>query len=327
MSTAFASTAVGYSGDPSVSTLPLMLGTPLLFAANMVVARWAESAAIPPLFLAFGRWALAFLFLLPIAAPLLWKWRGVLMENWSRVMLLASLGMGVAVAPQYIGAQRTSAANIALIFAACPVLVALIETIVWRIPAGRVRTCGMSLAAGGVLVVLSKGDVVTLGTLAFGRGDLWVVLAAVGWALYTVLGKRRLLPPLPGTVRLAALIGGGAMVLAPFAAWEAASGALPDFSDARLYAVLCFLAVVPSLGAYFLFDRLVTLVGPSGASISMYLVPLYAALAAWPLLAEMPRSFHAAGFGLILSGVILAASQKRPSFAMETRCPKTTSHG
>lgn len=311
MTTAFANSAVGYSSDPAVSSLPLMLGTPLLFAANMVVARWAESAAIPPLFLAFGRWMLAFVFLLPVAAPQLWKWRRVLMANWPRMLLLASLGMGVAVAPQYIGARNTSAANIALIFAACPVLVVLIETAVWRIPVGRMRLCGMSLAAGGVLVVLSKGDVVTLGTLAFGRGDLWVVLAAAGWALYTVLGKRSLLPPMPGTVRLAALIGGGALVLAPFAAWEAASGAIPNPGDARLFGALCFLAIVPSLGAYFLFDRLVGLAGAAGASVSMYLVPLYASLAAWPLLGEMPQGFHAAGFGLILAGVILAGRQKR----------------
>lgn len=311
MSTAFASTAVGYRSDPSVPSLPLMLGTPLLFAANMVVARWAESAAIPPLFLAFGRWALAFVLLLPIAAPELWKWRHVLMANGSRVLLLASLGMGMAVAPQYIGARNTSAANVALIFAACPVFVTLIETVVWRMPLARMRIYGMALAAGGVLFVLSKGNVATLGTLAFGKGDAWVVLAAVGWALYTVLGKRRPLPPLPETVRLAALIGGGALVLAPFAAWETASGTVPDFGDARLYLCLCFLAIVPSLGAYFFFDRLVGLVGPAGASAAMYLVPLYAALAAWPLLGEMPQAFHAAGFGLILAGVMLASAKRQ----------------
>ena len=311
MSTAFGNTAVGYSSDPSVASLPLMLGTPLLFAANMVVARWAESAAIPPLFLAFGRWALACLFLLPIAAPQLWKWRYVLIANWSPLLLLAGLGMGVAVAPQYIGAHDTSAANVALIFAACPVFVALIETVVWRIPLQRMRIYGMALAMGGVLVVLTQGNIATLGMPAFGRGDLWVLLAAVGWALYTVLGKRHPLPPMPVTVRLAALIGSGALILAPFAAWETASGAMPDFSDARLYASLCFLAIVPSLGAYFFFDRLVGLVGPAGASVSMYLVPLYAAFAAWPLLGEMPQGFHAAGFGLILIGVMLAGSQKR----------------
>lgn len=310
MPSVFARTAVGYRGDPRLAGLPLMLIAPALFAANMVAARWAESAAIPPIFLAFGRWTLAFVILLPFVAPRLWSYRATLHANLPRILLLAALGMGVAVAPQYIGARETSATNVALIFAACPALIALIEALVWRVPVGTLRAVGMSLAIWGVLLVLAKGEVAALGRLQFGRGDLWVVLAACGWALYTVLGKRRPLPALPGEVKLAALIGGGALALAPFALLEVASGTVADFGDARLYAALGFLAVVPSLGAYFCYDRLVGLVGPGGASVSMYLIPLYAALAAWPLLGEVPQAFHIAGFGLILGGVLLSGLQR-----------------
>ncbi len=305
----FARAGVGYGGDPRAAGLPLMLIAPALFAANMVAARWAESAAIPPVFLAFGRWTLAFLILLPFVAPRLWASRAVLAASAPRLLLLGALGMGVAVAPQYIGVRDTSATNVALIFAACPALVALIEAAVWRVPLGTKRAVGMSLAIWGVLLVLARGELGTLAGLRFGTGDLWVVLAACGWALYTVLGKRRPLPALPGEVRLAALIGGGALALAPFALLEAGAGQVADFADGRLYAALIFLAIVPSLGAYCCYDRLVGLVGPGGASVSMYLIPLYAALAAWPLLGEVPQSFHIAGFGLILGGVLLSGLQ------------------
>ncbi len=88
------------------------------------------------------------------------------------------------------------------------------------------------------------------------------------------------------------------------------SGATPDFGDGRLYATLLFLAVVPSLGAYYCFDRLVSVAGPAGASMSMYMVPLYAALAAWPLLGEAPQAFHLAGLALILGGVALSGLNK-----------------
>ena len=77
----------------------------------------------------------------------------------------------------------------ALIFAACPVLAALIETVMWKVPLGRKRACRMLLAIADVLAVLSKGIGVTPGKLVFGRGDLRVMLAACGRALYTVLGK------------------------------------------------------------------------------------------------------------------------------------------
>src|SRR5690349_13032214 len=107
----FVSEAVSRAGlglrvDTRNTELPLMLVTPALFAANLVVARWAESAALPPLFLAFGRWALAFALLLPSVGPRLWTHRHVLMAHFPRLMLLAALGMGLAVGPQYIGARH-----------------------------------------------------------------------------------------------------------------------------------------------------------------------------------------------------------------------------
>ena len=311
MSEAVSRGGVGYRDDPFAAELPLMFATPALFAANLVVARWAESAAIPPVFLAFGRWALAFAILLPTVGPSLWARRAVLLANWPRILLLAGLGMGVAVAPQYIGARHTSAANIAIIFAACPALVTLIETLVWKAPLAKRQAGGMLLAIAGALLVLSKGDLAALSALQFGPGDRWVIAAACGWALYTVLGRRMPLPPLPATCKLASLILGGALVLAPFAALEAASGAVPNFGDPRLYMALGFLAVVPSLGAYFCFDRLVAIAGPARASMSLYLIPLFATLAAWPLLKEAPRLYHAVGFGVILAGVALSSMRRR----------------
>lgn len=287
-----------------------MLITPALFAANLIVARWAESAGLPPLFLAFGRWALAFAILLPVVGPRMWALRHVIMANFPRLILLAGLGMGMAVGPQYIGARQTSAANIAIIFAACPALVLLLETLVWKAPLARKQAGGMLLAIFGVLIVLSKGDIGALGGMAFGTGDLWVVLAACGWALYTVLGKRLPLPTLPSIVKLMALIGGGALVLAPFAVLEASLGSVANFHDPRLYIALGFLAVVPSLGAYFCFDRLVAIAGPARASLSVYLIPLFATLAAWPLLGEPPRLYHAVGFGIILASVLLASARR-----------------
>ena len=310
MSEAVSRAGLGY-GDDLSAELPLMLVTPALFAANLLVARWAESAAIPPLFLAFGRWALAFVILLPTVGPRLWALRHVLRANWPRLLLLAGLGMGLAVGPQYVGARHTSAANIAIIFAACPALVTLLERLVWKAPLSRNQAGGMLLAILGIGIVLSKGEVGALGSLAFGAGDLWVMLAAAGWVLYTVLGRRLPLPAMPATVKLAALIGGGALVLAPFAALEAVRGAVPDFGDSRLYLALAFLAVVPSLGAYFCFDRLVAVAGPARASMSVYLIPLFATLAAWPLLGEAPRLYHVAGFGIILAGVALSGMRRR----------------
>lgn len=304
-----ARTGLGLSGTA------MLLAAPALFASNMVAARWAHDAALPPVFLAFGRWLIAFLILLPLAAPALLRHRQALWRGLPTLLPLAVLGMGVAVAPQYIGAQSTSATNIALIFSCSPILVALLEAVIWRKPLSPLRAAGLALALGGVLVVLTRGDAWALARLAFGQGDLWVLLAATGWALYTVLQKRLAQPAVPDGARLAAMMLGGAIALAPFAGIEAATGATPPWSDPRLAAVLLFLAVVPSLGAYYVYGRLISRAGPATAGLSMFLVPVYAALLAWPLLGEAPQLFHAYGFVMILLGVKLASSRVRATTA------------
>ncbi|WP_232296063.1 EamA family transporter, partial [Achromobacter xylosoxidans] len=117
---------------------------------------------------------------MPLAAPALLRHRQALWRGLPTLLPLAVLGMGVAVAPQYIGAQSTSATNIALIFSCSPILVALLEAIIWRKPLSPLRAAGLALALGGVLVVLTRGDAWALARLAFGQGDLWVLLAATG---------------------------------------------------------------------------------------------------------------------------------------------------
>lgn len=294
-----------------LSTLLLLLLAPALFASNMVAARWAHGAELPPVFLAFGRWLLAFVILAPWVIRSACVHRQNLRRALPALVPLSLLGMGLAVAPQYIGAQSTSATNIALIFSCSPLLVVLLETVIWRQAMPLTRALGMLLALAGVMVVLTRGDVHALGGLAFGTGDLWVLLAASGWALYTVLYKRLPMPELPDSLRLAALIGGGALALAPFAGIEAALGVTPPWSDPRLALTLLFLALVPSLGAYYAYGKLVRRAGPATAGLAMFLIPAYAALLSWPLLKEAPHLYHAAGFALILSGVKLASLRLR----------------
>lgn len=301
------------------SVLPLVLLTPALFAVNMLMARWAESAGIPPFLLAFGRWSLAVILLLPWVLPCLRAWAPAIRANWRRFSLLAVLGMAVAVGPQYVGARTTSAANMALIFSVCPAIVGVIEVLGWKASFSHRRWWGLLISLAGVIVVLTRGDVSAWNGMRFCGGDVWVLLAALGWAFYTVLGKRFALPPVPALVRLFVLAAGGALALAPFALVESCTGLRADFSDPRLYYALAVLAVVPSLCAYLCYERLLASVGTVGASVSMYLVPLYASLAAWPLLGEIPRWHQALGFFLVLAGMLVSEWQGPRGFLLRIR--------
>ena len=202
-----------------------------------------------PVFLAFGRWLIALLILLPIAAPALYRHRQALRRGLPSLLPPGGAGHGRGSGAAHIGAQHQRHEYRAdLLVQPHPGIAAGSADLAQPLPATRVA--GLLLALGGVLTVLSRGDADVLARLAFGQGDLWVLLAATGWAFYTVLQKRLPQPAVPASAKLAVMMAAGALALAPFAAVETLTGAAPAWSDPRLAAALLFLAIVPSLGAY-----------------------------------------------------------------------------
>ena len=75
--------------------------------------------------------------------------------------------------------------------------------------------------------------------------------------------------------------------------------------------VLAYVAVFPSILAYMGWNYGVQVIGPGRAGMFMYLMPLFTAALAVPLLGEALRSYHAVGAVLILLGLYLASWQPR----------------
>ncbi len=280
--------------------------TPLLFAGNMLVARMI-AGDVPPVTLACLRWSIAALALLPFVR----SWRAHLGRIVSPAFaLLVLTGAVLAVAPIYAAAARTGAGNIALLVCAAPAFVLVAECLLFGARLGAPAACGVALAACGVVTVVTHGAPGALLALPVGGGDALAFAAMLAWVCYTLLAKHRpvALPPMVG---LAALATGGALMLLPAAAVELArQAARPHLglvlTPASLAAVV-FLGLVPSIGGYGSYGRLVRAFGPARAALSMYLVPVYAVLLAAMLLGEALHRYHAVGLALILGGVSLSS--------------------
>ncbi len=72
-------------------------------------------------------------------------------------------------------------------------------------------------------------------------------------------------------------------------------------------AAIFYVAIFPSVIAYIFYNRAVELLGPAPAGIYLFLIPVFGALLAMPLLGERPHFYHAAGFALIIAGVIMGS--------------------
>jgi drug/metabolite transporter (DMT)-like permease len=282
---------------------------PLLFSANMLMAR-AVGGSIPPVAMAFWRWTLTLVFLVPYAASdLKNSWRGLL-RDWRSLLLLGALGMGVCGAPVYLGAATTTATNIGLIFAASPVLIVVFARLFWGEKVSARQAAGIALCLTGVLILIARADPHVLLGLDFVVGDLLIVAAMAAWALYSVLLKYR-----PSrqkmTVRFIGIVIGGVIVMAPFYALEMATGHWASF-DQRTVGVVLFLAIVPGIGAYLAYSWLVAVLGPSRTGLLLYLSPIYNASLAYLLLGEKLHLYHLLGTALILPGLWLATFAEGP---------------
>ncbi len=281
---------------------------PAFWSSNYVIAR-ASQDAVAPHTLAFGRWLLALALMLPFAwRPLVQRypqWRA----EWRQMLVLGGLGMWICGAFVYIAGRTTSAANIALIYSASPVAIAVCGAWLLHEPTQRAQRWGMGLALVGVLFVIAKGNPLNLLAVRFTAGDLWIVVACVAWVAYSVLLQRwpSALDPFG---RLTAIVAGGLLVMLPFTVveWFTVPDVMPLPGKALLLIVLA--GVLPGLISYQAYSFLLRELGTARAVLVLYLAPLYGALNAWLFIGEPPQWYHAAGAALILPSIWLATRAK-----------------
>ncbi|MBP2298875.1 DMT family transporter [Azospirillum picis] len=279
-----------------------------LLAANPVVGR-AAASLVPPVGLAFWRWLIAFLIVLPFALPGLLAHRHRLRADWKRYLLLGVLGQGISGAVVYYGLQRTSATNASLIYATSPAMILALAA-VWLGDAIRSRqVLGILLAMTGVLAILARGDLEALLRLSFNGGDLLVLAGAVSWSVYTIL-LRQSGAPLPVVTAFAANALAGVLVLAPFYAWETVAVRSVPFTTATVLSIVG-VALFASVLALLAYQKTIEMMGAARASTALYVSPLWAALASWQLLSEPLQGFHLVGVLLVLPGVTLATLPAR----------------
>jgi drug/metabolite transporter (DMT)-like permease len=277
-----------------------------LWSVNYVVARTAPGI-ISPHVLALGRWFLAGLILAFIARQELWRERHTTLKVWPQYLALGTLGMLVCGAWVYWAAETTTAINIALIYAASPVLITLGAVIGLKERFSWKQGLGVLVALVGVLHVVVKGQWASLSQVIWVLGDGLIVIAMVSWAAYALLLKKWT-SSLSPTARLAATCLGGSLVLLPFALTEWFS--TPHAEWSLMASVLVVIAALfPGVGAYWAYGFCQKTLGASRVAASLYLGPLYGGLVAWLFLGETLGWHHALGAALILPGIYLA-SQK-----------------
>jgi drug/metabolite transporter (DMT)-like permease len=293
--------------DPA--TAALLTLPPLFWAGNAVAARLLVGE-VPPVALSLARWVIALALLLPFAGREAWLHRATFARHWRILLLIGPLGVGAYNTLQYIALQTSTPMATSLIASSSPVFILALGVFVFGERTRPAQWLGAALSVAGVVLVMARGDPANLTQLRFVPGDLIMLVANLTWTLYTWL-LRRHRPDLPFAPLLLVQIAIGLAAIAPFAALEASLSPARIAWSAGAVAAMVYMAVFPSLLAYWCWDLGVRRVG---AVIPVYfanLTPVFAAVLSMLLLADTPQPYHFVALLLIIGGIHMASRPAR----------------
>lgn len=275
----------------------------LFWAGNFTFGR-VLSEALPPFGINLIRWIVACAVLVPLT---LRREGGILRPPtglWPALVAMSAAGVILFQSLVYLSLRSTTSINAALIAATTPIMTLLIAAAIGADRLTARRTAGALLSLLGVAWVVSRGSPEALLSLSVNRGDLTMLLAALLWAVYTVLSQRvlRSLSPLSTTtitallaLPLLALVGGYELMTRPV-------GAITFW----VVLGLLYVGVFASVAAFLCWNAGIGRIGAARGANFLNLIPLFTASLAVPLLGEPLGAAQLVGGLLVVSGVTLA---------------------
>jgi drug/metabolite transporter (DMT)-like permease len=280
---------------------------PLCWAGNVVLARGVIHM-IPPIGLAFWRWTIAFLILLPFSFSHARRDWPLVVRNWRILFLISVLGISCFNTLLYKAVHTISAINVSLIQTTMPAFIILISLVLFNQRVRAVQTIGVGFCILGAVLVILRGNLIAISHMSFSDGDLLMIIAVIIYAFYTVLLRKR--PGLHPFSLLTYTFGIGILGLLPAYVWEIVTFGGFEFTFPVFLSIL-YVAVFPSVVAYFCWNRGVDELGASKTGLFINLIPVFASILAILFLGESLKVYHVVGMVFIFSGMVLFHRQPK----------------
>ena len=270
-------------------------------ASNLVVARGGVEH-VPPISLAFWRWSTVF-FLLILFNYKIFNKKRILLKEYKELFFLGLMGCGVCGAFPFIAGQTTTIINMGIIYTSSPIFIILLSYFLFKGKMNLFKLIGLFTCLVGVLIIIIKGDYLSLISLKFTKGDLWMLGASVGWALYSIF-LFNWKSSLNVFERFTAISFFGALCLLPFYIFEQNFVSSTIF-DMKFLFWIFFAAISPGIIAFILYTYTQKYLGATTTGFTLYLFTVYGAFYGILFFGETLELFHLYGTFLVFLGVYL----------------------
>lgn len=292
----------------------LALALAALFWSGNFVAGRALGGRIDPVTLNVARW----LFALTLLAPFVWRTTiahlATVRREWRLVLALGATGIASFHTLVYLALQSTTATNALLMLSLAPIATLFGSAIVgMERPAGR-QIGGALISIAGAALLIARGDPASVVSQGFNAGDLWMVLAVVIWAGYSLILRRRP-ADLPPAAALAGSIVAALAMMAPLL--FVAPTPLAVLGSVPVLLSIGYIALFASAIAFLLWSHGVAQLGPARAGQFVHLMPVFGAGLSFAVLGEMPTPVQIGGAILVLSGIAIVERRTRGTASRE----------
>ena len=276
----------------------------IIWSGNFIAAK-GVTKQIPAVSLAFYRWLTAAVIISPFAIKTFraeWK---VVKLSWRYLFWASLTGIALFNTFVYIGAHYTSAINLALIgTTTSPIIAIVLARIFLKEKIDRLKIAGMVLCISGVLFLLSHGNIQNLLTLQFTRGDGWILVAALCFAIYNTLVRKK--PTAISPINyLFIIFSFGTILLFPFYLWENAHTD-PVKWNSNLVFIILYLGLGASVISYLFWNIAIGKLGAGRTALFGNLIPVFSSAEAALLLGEQFTWVHLVSMILVFAGIVMA---------------------
>ena len=293
--------------NSNVKAYIMLIICSFFWSGNFIVGKFATLYEVPPLTLNFFRWLIVWIILIPFTLKDILKNIEVIKKNFYPILLMSITSISVFNSVVYYSLNFTQVLNGALMISTIPVLIVFISFLFKTEKINFSQILGLILSVAGVLTIITRLNFTKLIHLDLNKGDLWLLVAMLSWAIYSTMLKTHK-TGLNYLSFMTAIISIGLIFLFPQFLFELNNHQIIKF-NIPVFLITGYVVLFAGLGSYILWNKAVVIVGPNKAGIFLHLMPVFSSFMAIFLLNEKLMNFHIIGAIIIIIGIYLSSKK------------------